>query len=184
MSRVLVPLATGFEEIEAITVIDVLRRGGIKVIMGSLTHNLLVSGAHGVVIQADCHIADLSVDELDMIVLPGGWNATKALASDKVVQSLLKVMNSQGKNIGAICAAPYALNAAGVLKTGYTCYPGIEDDIAVSGYDSSKMVVESANIITSRGPATAICFALAIVKKLVGSDICAEIEANLLADNC
>lgn len=184
MSRVLVPVAAGFEEIEAITIIDVLRRGGIKVIIGSLTHNLLVSGAHDIVIKADCHIADLSVNDLDMIVLPGGWNATKALASDETVKKILKEMNSQGKEIGAICAAPYALSVAGVLKDGYTCYPGIEDEIATAGYDSKKMVVESENIITSRGPATAICFALAIVKKLAGSDVYAEVQTDLLADNC
>lgn len=184
MPRVLVPIATGFEEIEAIAIVDVLRRGGIEVIMVSLTENLLVSGAHGVVIQADLPIIDLSADDFDMIVLPGGWNATKTLASDKLVQNLIKTMNKQDKAIGAICAAPYALNAAGVLKEGYTCYPGIEDEITVGGYNPKKMVFESGNILTSRGPATAICFALAIVKKLVGGDICAEVQAHLLADNC
>ncbi|MDD5157171.1 DJ-1 family glyoxalase III [Sulfurimonas sp.] len=184
MSQVLVPIATGFEEIEAITIIDVLRRGGINVIMGSLTENLLVRGAHGIVIQTDRSIAGLSADKLDMIVLPGGWDATKTLASDKAVNHILREMNIQGKEIGAICAAPYALSVAGVLKDGYTCYPGIEDEISAEGYDSKQMVVESANIITSRGPATSIYFALAIVKKLAGYDTYAKVQSDLLSNEC
>ncbi len=184
MIQVLVPFAVGFEEIEAVTIVDVLRRGGIKVIMGSLTHNLLVSGAHGIVIQVDCYIPDLNINELDMIVLPGGWDATKSLASDETVKNILKEMNIQGKAIGAICAAPYALSVAQVLKDGYTCYPGIEDEIVMGGYSPDKMVVESANIMTSRGPATAIYFALAIVKKLAGNDVYAQVKADLLVDNC
>lgn len=184
MPQVLVPLAAGFEEIEAVTIVDILRRGGIKVIMGSLNGNLMVSGAHGIAVQADRSIVDLSADELDMIVLPGGWNATKILASDVTVKNLLREINIQGKAIGAICAAPYALDVAGVLKNGYTCYPGIEDEITADGYNSKEMVVESANIITSRGPSTAIYFALAIVKKLAGNDVYMQLRADLLADEC
>ena len=185
MPKVLVPIAEGFEEIEAICIIDVLRRGGIEVIMGSLDTALSVKGAHGVIIQADRPITGLRADDLDMIVLPGGWGGTKALASDPSVQTLLKEMDAKGKNIGAICAAPFALNAAGVLKEGYTCYPGIEDEIDVAGFAGDKQaVVESANVMTSRGPGTAICFALAIVKKLVNKETSLKLRKNLLADNC
>jgi len=185
MPHVLVPLATGFEEIEAVSIIDVMRRGGIDVIMGSLDETLLVKGAHGITVQCDRSIAGLKVDELDMIVLPGGWGATKALAHDETVQSLLKEMDGAGKNIGAICAAPYALYTAGVLKEGYTCYPSIEEQINVTGYRGNEStVVQSGNIMTSRGPATAICFGLAIVKKLVGDEMCETLRGGLLADNC
>lgn len=185
MPTVLVPIAAGFEEIEAVTLIDVLRRGGIEVIIGSLDSTMLVRGAHGIMLQADRTVIGLSAEELDMIVLPGGWGGTKALASDSGIQSLLKAMDKQNKNIGAICAAPYALEAAGVLKEGYTCYPGIEDEIDTAGFrGDQEMVVQSANIMTSRGPATAICFALAIVEKLVNPDTSSKLRADLLADNC
>lgn len=185
MSCVLVPIAEGFEEIEAIAIIDVLRRADIEVIMGTLNEHLMVSGAHGITIHADRPVKGLSVDELDMIVLPGGWRGTKALAADVNVQNLLKAMDAKGKAIGAICAAPYALEAAGVLKEGYTCYPGIEDELTTGGFVGDKhAVVESGNVMTSRGPGTAICFALAIVKKLLGNETYERLRGGLLADYC
>ena len=185
MSTVLVPIAEGFEEIEAISIIDVLRRADIEVIMGTLNEHLMVTGAHGITIHADRPIKGLRVDELDMIVLPGGWRGTKALAADVNVQNLLKSMDSAGKHIGAICAAPYALEAAGVLKEGYTCYPGIEDELSTGGFVGDKhAVVESGNVMTSRGPGSAICFALAIVKKLSGNETYESLRSGLLADYC
>lgn len=185
MPKVLIPIATGFEEIEAVNIIDVLRRAKINVIMGSLSENLLVIGANGITIKCDRPITGLGADELDMIVLPGGWGGTHALAQDEEVQSLLREMDAKGKNIGAICAAPYALFKAGVLKEGYTCYPGIEAQIDVEGYMGDKhAVIESGNVMTSRGPSTAICFGLAIVKKLVGHDMYESIRGGLLAEYC
>lgn len=185
MPRVLVPIAEGFEEIEAIAVIDVMRRAGIEVIMGSLDEHLLVKGAHGVAVQADRPVKGLNADDLDMIVLPGGWGGTKALAHDAAIQTLLQEMDAKGKNIGAICAAPFALEAAGVLKEGYTCYPSVEEQIKTPGYrGDSDAVVESGNVMTSRGPGTAICFGLAIVKKLVGNEAYNGLRSGLLADYC
>ncbi|MDD5158570.1 MAG: DJ-1/PfpI family protein [Sulfuricurvum sp.] len=184
MPKVLVPIATGFEEIEAVCIIDVLRRGGIEVIIGSLDESLMIKGAHGITLQADRPIDGLSSDELDMIILPGGWGNTKILATNLAVQSLLKLMDSKGKAIGAICAAPYALYTAGVLKEGYTCYPSIEEKIDVAGFHGEASVVETDNIMTSRGPGTAICFGLAIVKKLVGKDVYEDLRTDLLAEYC
>lgn len=185
MLKVLVPIATGFEEIEAVSIIDVLRRAGIEVIMGALDEVLSVKGAHGIIVECDRSITGLSADELDMIVLPGGWGGTKALAQDSGVQNLLKEMDAKGKNIGAICAAPFALESAGVLKEGYTCYPSIENEIKTGGFQGAKnAVVESANVMTSRGPGTAICFGLAIVKKLVGNETYEGLKGALLADYC
>lgn len=185
MPCVLVPMAEGFEEIEAISIIDVLRRADIEVIMGTLNEHLMVTGAHGITVHADRPIKGLRVDELDMIVLPGGWGGTKALAADGNVQNLLKAMDAKGKVIGAICAAPYALEAAGVLKEGYTCYPGIENELTTSGFvGAQQAVVESANVITSRGPGSAICFALAIVKKLKGFEASEKLRSGLLAEYC
>lgn len=183
--RVLVPLASGFEEIEAVSIIDVLRRAEIDVLVASLDENSLVKGAHGITLQADLEVKEIHADELDMIVLPGGWGGTRALAEDENVEKLLQDMDAKGKNIGAICAAPFALNKAGVLKHNYTCYPSVEEEIRQEGYQGdSAMVVEDANVMTSRGPATAICFALKIVKKLQGEERYIQLKSGLLADYC
>ncbi|NCO02176.1 MAG: DJ-1/PfpI family protein [Epsilonproteobacteria bacterium] len=181
---VLVPLACGFEEIEAVTIIDVLRRAKIEVLVASLDGESFVKGVHGITIQTDVQLKDVNADMLDMIALPGGWIGTKTLAADENIKTLLKEMDAKGKEIGAICAAPYVLEKAGVLKDKYTCYPSVEEDIKRAGYQDAPMVVEDANIMTSRGPATAICFALAIVKKLQGKEKYEAIKAGLLAEHC
>lgn len=183
--KVLVPIAEGFEEIEAVSIIDVLRRAGIEVLVRSLDDNLEVTGANGITLKADAPLGDLTADELDMVVLPGGWGGTDRLAADEKVQSLLKAMDAKGKQIGAICAAPFALNAAGVLKEKYTCYPSVEEQIRTEGYlGDAQQVVEDANVMTSRGPGTAICFGLQIVKKLVGEETFEALRSGLLATYC
>lgn len=184
MTKVLVPLASGFEEIEAINIIDVLRRAEIEVLIASLDEKMAVKGAHGVVVLCEMQIKNVPVDKLDMIVLPGGWGGTIALRDDKNVQNILKKMDREGKNIGAICAAPLALESAGVLKHNYTCYPTIEEQIRIDGFSDKNMVVEDENVMTSRGPATAICFALQIIKKLKGESVYKSVKSNLLADYC
>ena len=182
MAVVLVPLAKGFEEIEAISIVDVVKRAGIEVIIGSVNGALEVVGAHGITIKADKSIKDISADALDMIVLPGGWGGTKILAEDEKVQFLIKEMDAKGKHIGAICAAPFALDKAGVLKEKFTCYPSVEEEIKNSGYDATKKVISDKNILTSRGPATAICFGLEIVGILAGEEIKQNVKEGLLAD--
>ena len=185
MARVLVPLAGGFEEIEAVSIIDVLRRAEIEVLVASLDDKKLVKGANGITIETDFEVKNITADEIDMIVLPGGWDGTHALADDENVQNILKDMDAKGKNIGAICAAPFALNKAGVLKQNYTCYPSVEDDIRKDGYQGDKsMIVEDKNVMTSRGPATAICFALKIVQKLKGDEMYEMLKGGLLATYC
>lgn len=184
MIRVLVPLAEGFEEIEAVNIIDVLRRGGIEVLVASLDEKAAVKGAHNLTVLADTQITSVAVEAIDMIVLPGGWGGTLALRDDANVQRILKEMDKKGKNIGAICAAPLALHKAGVLKHSYTCYPTIEEQIRLDGFDETKMVVEDGNVMTSRGPATAICFALQIIKKLKGKQKYSEVKSALLANYC
>ena len=185
MTTVLVPIAKGFEEIEAVSIIDVLRRAQIDVIVASLDHNALVQGANGIVLETDVEIKNVYTDILDMIILPGGWDGTYALADDENVQRILKEMDAKGKNIAAICAAPFALNAAGVLKQKFTCYPSVEEQIRLDGYmGDNSMVVEDENVMTSRGPGTAICFALQIVKKLKGEETYQSIKAGVLATFC
>ena len=185
MKTVLVPLAKGFEEIEAVTIIDVLRRAQVDVIVASLDHEPLVQGANGIVVEADVSIDNVVIDILDMIILPGGWDGTYALADDKIVQNALREMQALGKDIAAICAAPFALHKAGVLPQKFTCYPSVEEQIDAEGYQGDKsMVVEDGNVMTSRGPGTAMCFALEIVKKLQGEETYNMVKDGVLATYC
>ena len=185
MATVLVPIAEGFEEIEAVSIIDIMRRGGIEVLVRSLHEELEVTGANGIVLKAENSIAGIEVDAIDMIVLPGGWGGTDRLAADEHVQSLLKAMDAKGKDIGAICAAPFALSAAGVLKEHYTCYPSVEEEIRLEGYQGDKaQVIQDQNVMTSRGPGTAICFGLQIIKKLVGEASYTQVKEGVLASYC
>lgn len=184
MATVLVPLAEGFEEIEAVSIIDILRRGDINVLVAGVQSGEYVIGAHNLVIKTDCLINEVKEQDIDMIVLPGGWGGTKILADDKNVQDLLKEMNNKNKNIGAICAAPFALDKAGVLKNRFTCYHSVENEIKTAGYESKNKVVSDQNILTSKGPGTAACFALAIVEKLAGKAKREKIASDVLVDFC
>jgi len=183
MAKVCIPLANGFEDIEAITLIDVLRRGGLDVVTAGVGGEIIES-AHNVKIFADTTIDKVSADEFDLVVLPGGLPGATNLAASKEVKALLKAMDEKGKYVGAICAAPIALKEAGVLKEKYTAYPGWEENIRLEGYVSDKKVVEDKNVLTSKGPATAICFGLEIVKKFVGIETYNQLKAGLLADFC
>ena len=187
MAAVLLPLADGFEEVEAVSLIDVLRRGGIEVRIAhldGLVTSDLVLGANGIIIKADTSIAHVRVDDFDMILLPGGWDGTYALAENKTVQRLLKEFNESNKIIGSICAAAFALKAAGVLTNNYTCYPGAQDEVDHKGYRDDQAVVTDGNIMTSRGPGTALCFGLEIVKRLVGEESYHAIKEGMLLEFC
>jgi len=183
MAKVLVPLAKGFEEIEAVSLIDIMRRAQIEVIVAGVGKKM-VHGAHNILVQADELVGNVKSDEIDMIVLPGGWDGTHALAEDADVQRLLKEMDAKNKLIGAVCAAPFALNKAGVLKENYTCYPSVEEQIGLKGYTAEQMIVEEQNVITSRGPGTSACFALAIVEKLKGKETADALRTGMLFEKC
>lgn len=180
MAKILVPIANGFEEIEAISIIDICRRAGIEVVTAGVENKILI-GAHNIKIEMDSLITEISSNDFDMIVLPGGLPNTFTLAEDKDVQRLLKEFKEKNKKLAAICAAPYALHTAGVLEENYTCYPSFEKKIKDNGYQSNKNVVTDKNIITSRGPATAMEFALEIVKTLKGEEIYFTVKEGLLA---
>jgi protein deglycase len=187
MASVLLPLAEGFEEIEAVALIDIMRRGGIEVTVAYLDGEFatdLVVGANGITVRADTSILQVTVDEYEMIVLPGGWGGTDRLAENPTVQSLLKRFKSEGKWVGAMCAAPYALHVAGVLNHRYTCYPSAEQKIRLEGYTDQEMVVIDGRVITSRGPGTAICFALEIVRHLVGQESYQAVREGTLSTYC
>ena len=187
MASVLLPLAEGFEEAEAVGLIDVMRRGGIEVrvvyIEDELHHGKVVTGANGIGVKADMSIKNVISDDFDMMVLPGGWDGTYALAEHARVIELVQEFKAK-KIIGAMCAAPFVLKKAGVLGNNYTCYPGAKDEIDHPGYRDDLKVVEDGNVLTSQGPGTAVCFGLAIVKKLVGEESMQAVKEGMLLDYC
>ena len=165
MTKVAVMLANGFEEIEALTVVDVLRRAGITCEM--IGFEKTVTGSHDISVQAD-QIWDGKLDDYDLVVLPGGMPGATNLRDDDRLMSALQKMQEEGKRIAAICAAPIALNCAGILKDKqFTCYDGIESDIETGTYIKQTVVVDG-KVITSRGPATALAFAYELVHQLGG----------------
>lgn len=179
MKKVLIPISNGFEEVEACTIIDVLRRADIDVKIAALEEGL-ISGAHNIQIKCDCLIDEINADIFDMIILPGGLPNAFNLAENKKVQELLKEFKQKDKYIGAICAAPYALHRADVLSENYTCYPSFEQKIRIDGYKKEEKVVFDSKVVTSQGPATAMEFALEIVKILCGEKKYQEIRQQLL----
>ncbi|PHO09636.1 DJ-1 family protein [Malaciobacter canalis] len=178
MTKILVPISNGFEEIETVSIIDICRRAEIEVTVAAV-EELETVGAHNISIKADCKIEDVN-DEFDMIVLPGGLPNAFILAENNYVQNFLKKMKKENKLIGAICAAPYALHKADVLNQNYTCYPSFEEKIRLDGYHQDDNIVIDDNVITSRGPATAMNFALEIVKILQGKKKYIEVKNGLL----
>ncbi len=186
MASALVLLAEGFEEIEAVTIIDILRRGGIEVnsayLDGEFATNLVL-GANGITVEADIPLKSAVVEEYDIVVLPGGWGGTNRLAENAMAQDVIKKFKEDNKWVAAMCAAPYALHVAGVLSKKYTCYPSVEEQIRPEDRVDDIVVVED-KVITSQGPATAICFALEIVKQLVGEESYLQVKNGTLANYC
>lgn len=180
MSRVLVPLADGFEEIEAVTVIDLLRRAGIEVVTAGLAPGP-VTGSHGITFSADTELKTALGQEFDMIALPGGLPGATHLAEDRRVIDVLQRFAAAGRFTAAICAAPAVLAKAGLLAgRRATSYPGVLAPDSAPGIQlSAAAVVEDGRIITSRGPGTAMDFALALIERLEGAGVRREVEVRL-----
>lgn len=165
MSKVALMLAEGFEEGEALTIVDILRRAKIDCNIFSI-NDLIVKGAHDIEVQADYLISD-DIKEYDMIVLPGGIPGATNLRDNEQVISLVKYMNEQNKFVCAMCAAPIILDKAGVLENkSFTAYLGYDEKIKANGTFKDDIVVVDGNLITSRGPATVYDFAYALVEAL------------------
>lgn len=181
MAKVLVPLAAGCEELEAVTIIDLLRRAGIEVVTAGLQPGI-VKASRGTQLVPDAALDTVLRDDFDMIVLPGGMPGAQHLKEDPRIIALLKKMAEQGKYTAAICAAPMALAEAGLLAgKRATSYPGFLDKIDVPGMAYLKdAVVTDGKILTSRGPGTAMDFALALVEALAGKAKRDEVEAGLV----
>jgi 4-methyl-5(b-hydroxyethyl)-thiazole monophosphate biosynthesis len=180
MKRVNVYLADGFEEIEAVTVVDVLRRADIDVRMISITGKLVVKGAHDIIITADEIFENADNYKADMIVLPGGMPGTKHLGEHKGLRKVILDFAGRNKPIGAICAAPSVLGRMGLLKNKKAvCYPGFEE--ALKGANQERdIVVQDENMITSKGPGTAIYFALRLVEYLMDIETANELREGMI----
>ncbi|MCX7739204.1 MAG: DJ-1/PfpI family protein [Hydrogenothermaceae bacterium] len=179
MVRVLIPLADGFEEIEALSIVDILRRASVEVVLAGLKDGPVVS-ARGVRVLPDTTIDKVKADDFEMIVLPGGQPGTDNLNADPRVKELLIEFSQKGKLTGAICAAPYVLANAGILQgKKATSYPTYKEKITNAVY-LDEDVVEDESILTSRGPATAACFAFKIVERLKGRETAENIMRAML----
>jgi 4-methyl-5(b-hydroxyethyl)-thiazole monophosphate biosynthesis len=178
MKTALLLVATGFEEIEAVTICDVLRRGEINVTMAGLG-GTAIQGAHNITIQTDTTLGAVADDLFDAIILPGGMAGTENLLASEETTFLLQSHAKAGKLVSAICAAPWVLADAKVLgNKKATIYPSLEGKIG--GSAEVESVVQDGNIITSKGPATAMAFALALVQELMGEAKKKEAAQGLL----
>ncbi|MDF1564811.1 MAG: DJ-1/PfpI family protein [Deltaproteobacteria bacterium] len=179
MAKVCMVMADGFEEIEAVTIVDVLRRAGIEVTVLGLTGRR-VMGAHRIPLEADGVLAEAPEVPWDLVVLPGGMPNAATLRDSEPLRAFLGAQASRGGRIGAICAAPIALGAAGLLEGKQaTCYPGFEEGL-LGASPSAERVVRDGSVLTSRGPGTAMEFALALVEELAGAETARRLEGQML----
>ncbi|HEX5363455.1 MAG TPA: DJ-1 family glyoxalase III [Gallionella sp.] len=179
MKNALVLFAEGSEELEAVTIINILRRGGVNVTLAGL-HGGPLRGSRGTVLLPDTTLDEALGHHYDMVVLPGGQPGTQHLKSDVRVLKLVRDMNEAGKFVTAICAAPSVLAAAGLLDGKQaTCFPTCLDEFPAVRLKTSE-VVEDGKLITSRGPGTAMDFALTLLERLTNQAKRQEVEAGLV----
>ena len=180
MKNVLVALAPGFEEIETITVVDILRRAGAKVFLAGTVEGA-IEGSRGVRIIADMALESAVSQNWDLLVLPGGQPGTDNLKKHSVVVELIQKLHEEHKLIAAICAAPLVLQSAGILKDNtITSHPSVEEKLNAINYSQERVVVDG-NIITSRSPGTAMEFAMKLVELLFGKERMEVVNKGVLA---
>jgi 4-methyl-5(b-hydroxyethyl)-thiazole monophosphate biosynthesis len=179
--RALIPLAAGCEELEAVTLIDLLRRAGIEVVVAGLVAGP-VKASRGTVLVPDTTLEAVSEQDFDLIVLPGGLPGADHLADDALLRDMLQRQHGRQRLTAAICAAPKVLAAAGLLAgKSATCYPGAVDAVAHPDINLlAEPVVTDGTVLTSRGPGTAMDFALVLIERLMGRERRDEVEAKLL----
>jgi 4-methyl-5(b-hydroxyethyl)-thiazole monophosphate biosynthesis len=180
MSKVLVALAEGFETVEALAVVDVMRRGGVEVVTASVGENQRVKSSHNVEVTADKMIRDCMDSQWDLIVMPGGVKGSENLAKSPEVEKLLKNQNAKGRLFGGICAAPaVVLEKQGLLEgKKATCHPGFMDKIAPERQQDEGVVV-AGNCVTGRGAGWSIPFGLEMLEKLEGKEKREAVEKGM-----
>ncbi len=178
----LVPLAQGCEELEAVTIIDILVRGGVEVVTASLDDERIISASRGVQLVAQTTLDKVLAEQFDLVVLPGGLPGADHLANDSRILEKLNHTSAEGGLVAAICAAPKVLVKAGLLDNKKaTSYPGVIDQNPAQGMQYlDQSVVEDGQIITSKGPGTAMDFALNLLEKLQGIEVRRQVEAGLV----
>ena len=177
MAKVCVFTADGFEEVEGLTVVDLLRRAGEEVLMVSISDNLSVTGSHGIEIKADVFFEDVDYSTVDLLVLPGGMPGTK----HQGLADLLKEFAASDRKVAAICAAPSVLGGLGILREKKAaCYPGFEEKLE-GALVFTDPVVKDGNITTSRGLGTAIPFALELISQLEGEVKARQIKKSIVS---
>lgn len=180
MKKIAIFFAKGYEEIEALTVVDICRRAGIIIDMVSVTEALTVEGGHGIHVEMDKTFSQVNFEEYDCIVLPGGGEGTKGLEAHEPLMAQVDAFHQANKYIAAICAAPSIFGHRGILKGRKACsYPCFEDHL--EGAEVTAGPVEVAgHVITSRGMGTSIPFALAIVEVFCGKDVAEELAESII----
>ncbi len=183
MPRVLVPLARGFEEIEAVAIVDVLRRAGVEVVLAACDAAGAVEGAHGIAVHADRALAEVRDEAFDLVILPGGEPGVTNLGDDSNLMTILERRVATAQPIAAICAAPRLLARAGWLDgKAATSHPSVAVRLREAGvvYDDVRRVVRDGTFLTSRGPGTAIEFALAALDLLGLAQQAAKLRQAML----
>jgi 4-methyl-5(b-hydroxyethyl)-thiazole monophosphate biosynthesis len=179
MGKILIPLAPGFEEIEAVTSIDVLRRAGLDVLTAGIGSKE-IKGDHGIKIESDTEISEVSSDHLSAVVLPGGMPGAANLRDNAQLLKIIKELYAADKLCAAVCAAPMVLDAAGILEgKNATSYPGFDKEMPSCNYQEERVVIDG-NIITGRGPGVAMEFAMAVVEYLTDAKERAQLEDAML----
>lgn len=180
MANVYVFTADGFEEIEGLTVVDLLRRAGAEVSMVSIGDGLTVTGSHGIELKADILFSDVDYGRADLLVLPGGMPGTRYLGAHEGLCRMLRQAAEDGKKIAAICAAPSVLGKLGILEgKNAVCYPGFEKMLK-GAIVSEARVMRDGSVTTSRGLGTAIPFALELISQLYGEEKAVEIKESVI----
>ncbi len=182
MKKAYVHFAKGFEEIEALTIVDVLRRAEIPTEMVSVTGQRQVTGAHGIKIVTDIVFEDVNYNDSAIIILPGGMPGSKNLQEHKGLAEVLKAKSQNNEPIAAICAAPMVLGSLGILEGKQAvCYPGFEDYLTGATV-KEQLAIKSENIITGRGPGAALNFALEIVREIKGKAVSDELAKGMIVE--
>ncbi len=180
MLKTAIFLADGFEEIEALTVVDLLRRAGIDITMVSIMEGRTVIGSHRISVEADNLIGNIDFDAIDMIILPGGMPGTSNLDACEELKEKIREFADKGKKLAAICAAPTVYGKMGLLEGKKACcYPGREPDLLGADVRMTE-VTKDGNILTSRGMGTAIPFGLAIIEEYLGKDAAEDMAKKIV----